>query len=151
MAKEFSRSTRVAEQMQRELGDLLMFEVKDPRIGMVTITSVEVTGDMAHAKVFYSAPQAKSAEAKPIDVKPTQAKPNAANHAKNLQSIQNGLENSAGYLRTQVAKRMLLRTVPQLHFVYDESIDIGIKMSQLIDAARATDKSQEPEQDQKPN
>jgi ribosome-binding factor A len=128
MAKEFSRSTRVAEQMQRELADLLMFEVKDPRIGMVTITAVEVTGDMAHAKIFYSAPQAKST-----------AKPNVANHAKTLQSIQNGLENSAGYLRTQVAKRMLLRTVPQLHFVYDESIDIGMKMAQLIDAARASD------------
>lgn len=117
--------------MQRELADLLMFEVKDPRIGMVTITAVEVTGDMAHAKIFYSAPQAKS----------TEAKPNMANHAKTLQSIQNGLENSAGYLRTQVAKRMLLRTVPQLHFVYDESIDIGMKMAQLIDAARASDKS----------
>ena len=131
MAKEFSRATRVAEQMQRELADLLMFEVKDPRIGMVTITAVEVTGDMAHAKIFYSAPQAQS----------SQAQPNAINHAKTLQSIQNGLENSAGYLRTQVAKRMLLRTVPQLHFVYDESIDIGMKMSQLIDAARATDKN----------
>lgn len=126
MAKEFSRSTRVAEQMQRELADLLMFEVKDPRIGMVTITAVEVTGDMAHAKIFYSAPQAKQS---------------SLNHAKTLQSIQNGLENSAGYLRTQVAKRMLLRTVPQLHFVYDESIDIGMKMAQLIDAARATDKN----------
>ena len=142
MAKEFSRATRVAEQMQRELGDLLMFEVKDPRIGMVTITAVEVTGDMAHAKVFYSAPQAKS-----IEVKPVKTKPSAVNFAKTLQSIQNGLENSAGYLRTQIAKRMLLRTVPQLHFVYDESIDIGIKMSQLIDAARATDKTQDPDQD----
>ena len=126
MAKEFSRATRVAEQMQRELADLLMFEVKDPRIGMVTITAVEVTGDMAHAKIFYSAPQAKQS---------------SLNHAKTLQSVQNGLENSAGYLRTQVAKRMLLRTVPQLHFVYDESIDIGMKMAQLIDAARATDKN----------
>ena len=116
MAKEFSRSTRVAEQMQRELADLLQFEVKDPRIGMVTITAVEVTGDMAHAKIFYSA-------------------------AKQSQSVQNGLEKSAGFLRTQVAKRMLLRTVPQLHFVYDASIDIGIKMAQLIDAARATDKN----------
>ena len=118
MAKEFSRATRVAEQMQRELADLLMFEVKDPRVTMVTITAVEVTGDMAHAKVFYSA-----------------AKPSVG--------LQNGLEKSAGYLRTQVAKRMLLRTVPQLHFVYDESIDIGIKMAQLIDAARATDKDLE--------
>ena len=120
MAKEFSRATRVAEQMQRELADLLMFEVKDPRVTMVTITAVEVTGDMAHAKIFYSA-------------------------AKKSDSLQNGLEKSAGYLRTQVAKRMLLRTVPQLHFVYDESIDVGIKMAQLIDAARASDDKLNPD------
>lgn len=110
MAKDFSRSHRVAEQMQRELADLLQFEVKDPRIGMVTITAVEVTGDMAHAKIFYSA------------------------HAHG-DSLQQGLEKSAGFLRTQLAKRMLLRTVPQLHFVYDTSIDHGIRMSKLIDAA----------------
>lgn len=114
MAKEFSRSNRVAEQMQRELADLLQFEVKDPRVGMVTITAVEVTGDMAHAKIFYSA-------------------------AKSSNNLQKGLEKSAGFLRTQLAKRMLLRTIPQLHFVYDESIDIGMKMAQLIDAARASD------------
>ena len=129
MAKEFSRSTKVAEQMQRELANLLMFKAKDPRVTMVTVTAVEVTGDMAHAKIFYSAPQAQKNKTN------TQ---NAANHAKTLQTIQNGLEKSAGYLRTQVAKRMLLRTVPQLHFVYDESIDIGIKMAQLIDAAMAS-------------
>jgi ribosome-binding factor A len=116
MAKEYSRSHRVAEQMQRELADLLQFEVKDPRVGMVTITAVEVTGDMAHAKIFYST-------------------------AKESQGVQNGLEKSAGFLRTQLAKRMLLRTIPALHFVYDESIDIGIKMAQLIEAARASDKS----------
>ena len=138
MAKEFSRSTKVAEQMQRELANLLMFEVKDPRVTMVTITAVEVTGDMAHAKIFYSAPQAKQNAA---NTQNAANKPNLASHAKTLQTIQNGLEKSAGFLRTQVAKRMLLRTVPQLHFVYDESIDIGIKMAQLIDAARATDKN----------
>jgi ribosome-binding factor A len=119
MAKEFSRSTRVAEQMQRELADLLQFEVKDPRVSNVTITAVEVTGDMAHAKIFYSAPPSKQ--------------------DKTRQSLQNGLEKSAGFLRTQVAKRMLLRTVPALHFVYDESIDIGMKMAQLIEVARASD------------
>ena len=116
MAKEFSRSHRVAEQMQRELAQLLQFEVKDPRVGMVTITQVEVTGDMAHAKIYYTAAAASDA-------------------------IQQGLEKSAGFLRTQIAKRMLLRTVPQLHFVYDASIDNGMKMAQLIDAARATDKN----------
>ena len=113
MAKDFSRSNRVGEQMQRELADLLQFEVKDPRVGMVTITAVEVTGDMAHAKIFYSA-------------------------AKASDSMQQGLEKSAGFLRTQLAKRMLLRTVPQLHFVYDASIDNGMMMSKLIDEALAS-------------
>ena len=113
MAKDFSRSHRVAEQMQRELADLLMFEVKDPRVGMVTITAVEVTGDMAHAKIFYTV-------------------------AKQSDSLQQGLEKSAGFLRTQLGRRMLLRTVPQLHFVYDASIDNGMKMSRLIDEALAS-------------
>ena len=98
--------------MRRELADLLQFEVKDPRIGMVTITGVEVTGDMAHAKVFYSA-------------------------AEGTPELQAGLEKSAGFLRSQVAKRMLLRTVPQLHFEYDASVDYGMKMTKLIDEALA--------------
>jgi ribosome-binding factor A len=68
---------------------------------------------MAHAKVFYSA-------------------------SKFSDSLQQGLEKSAGFLRTQVAKRMLLRTVPQLHFVYDSSIDNGMMMSKLIEEALAT-------------
>ncbi len=112
MAKTFSRSNRIAEQMRRELADLLQFEVKDPRIGMVTITEVEVTGDMAHAKVFYSA-------------------------SEGTPELQAALEKTAGFLRSQVAKRMLLRTVPQLHFEYDSSADYGMKMTKLIDEALA--------------
>ncbi|MCB5207048.1 30S ribosome-binding factor RbfA [Methylovorus mays] len=114
MAKEFSRSDRVAEQMQRELADLLQFEVKDPRVGMVTVTEVEVSGDLAHAKVFYSA-------------------------EKGTPELQKGLEKTSGFLRSQLAKRLLLRTVPQLHFVYDASIDNGMKISRLIDDALAQD------------
>lgn len=110
MAKAFSRNDRVSEQMRRELADLLMFEVKDPRVQMVTLTDVEVAGDMAHAKVFYTA-------------------------AKNSKGLQAGLEKAAGFLRTQLGKRMMIRTVPQLHFVYDESIDRGMHMDKLIDQA----------------
>src|SRR5690606_4756577 len=116
MAKEFSRSDRVAEQIQRELADLLQFEVKDPRIGMVTITEVEVSGDMAHAKIYYSA------------------------HAASTE-LQKGLEKSAGFLRSQLGKRMLLRTVPQLHFIYDASIDRGMRLSRLLDEALSPDHS----------
>lgn len=118
MAKAFSRSSRIAEQMRRELADLLQFEVKDPRVGMVTITEVKVTGDMAHAKVYYSAKEGTP-------------------------ELQKGLEKSSGFLRTQVAKRMLLRTVPQLHFEYDASADYGMKMSQLIDEALGQDSNKE--------
>ena len=114
MAKEFSRSDRVAEQIQRELADLLQFEVKDPRVGMVTVTEVEVSGDMAHAKIYYSAKEGTA-------------------------ELQKGLEKSAGFLRSQLAKRMLVRTVPQLHFIYDASIDRGMRLSKLIDEALAAD------------
>jgi ribosome-binding factor A len=118
MAKDFARSDRVAEQIQRELADLLQFEVKDPRVGMVTVTEVEVTSDMAHAKIYYSA-KAGTAE------------------------LQAGLEKTAGFLRGQLAKRMLLRTVPQLHFIYDASIDRGMKLSKMIDEALASSNNQE--------
>jgi ribosome-binding factor A len=118
MAKDFSRSRRVAEQIRRELADLLQFEVKDPRVGMVTITEVEVTGDMAHAKIYYSASEQSAQDAA---------------------ELQKGLEKSAGFLRGQLAKRMMLRTVPQLHFVYDASIDRGMRLSRLIDEALAPD------------
>ena len=113
MAKEFSRSQRVAEQIRRELADLLQFEVKDPRVGRITVTEVEVSGDMTHAKVYYSAPPAEQETGE----------------------LQKGLEKSAGFLRGQLAKRMLLRTVPQLHFIYDASIDRGMRLSRLIDEA----------------
>lgn len=125
MAKAFSRANRVAEQMQRELAQLLQFEVKDPRVQhMVTLTGVEVTGDLAHAKVFYSAPQMA---------------PNA------LVDLQFSLEKIAGFMRSQLGKRMLLRTVPQLHFVYDASIDRGMHMSQLIDSVLANPASDDSE------
>jgi ribosome-binding factor A len=117
MAKDFSRSDRIAEQIRRELADLLQFEVKDPRVSMVTITEVEVSGDLAHAKVFYSAPVQEDPQA--------------------MAELQKGLDKSAGFLRSQLGKRMSVRTVPQLHFAYDSSIDRGMKISRLIDEALA--------------
>ena len=117
MAKEFSRSQRVAEQIRRDLADLLQFEVKAPRFDRVTVTEVEVTVDMSNAKIYYSAPPA----------------------AQDTGELQKGLEKSAGFLRGQLAKRMMLRTVPQLHFIYDASIDRGMRLSQLIDEALAPD------------
>jgi ribosome-binding factor A len=115
MAKEFSRSQRVGEQLRRELADLLQFEVKDPRVGKVTLTEVEVTGDLAHAKIYFV----------------TQDDAEAATAA---------LGKAAGFLRSQLSRRLLLRSVPQLHFVYDVSLDRGMHLSTLIDQAIASDK-----------
>lgn len=116
MSKEFARSQRIAEQIQRELADLLQFEVKDPRVSMVTVTEVEVSGDLAHAKVYYSA-------AEPVP--------------ELLQSLQ----KMAGFLRSQLSRRMLMRSVPQLHFVHDASIERGMALSRLIDEAVAQDRA----------
>lgn len=124
MGKAFLRTGRVAEQIQRELADLIQMEVKDPRVGMVTLTGVEVTQDYAHAKVYFTT--MKSAEQAP--------------------KAQAGLEHAAGFLRSQLAHRMKLRIMPQLHFIYDTSVEHGVRLSQLIDEAVAEDKAHQREE-----
>jgi ribosome-binding factor A len=124
MGKAFLRTGRVAEQIQRELAELIQMEVKDPRVGMVTLTGVEVTQDYAHAKVYFTT--MKSAEQAP--------------------KAQAGLEHAAGFLRSQLAHRMKLRIMPQLHFIYDTSVEHGVRLSQLIDEAVAADKAHQREE-----
>ncbi len=124
MGKAFLRTGRVAEQIQRELADLIQMEVKDPRVGLVTLTGVEVTQDYAHAKVYFTT--MKSAE--------------------QATKAQAGLEHAAGFLRTQLAHRMKLRIMPQLHFIYDTSVENGVRLSQLIDEAVASDKAHQREE-----
>ena len=106
------RGLRVADQIQRDLSDLLR-EVKDPRIGIVTIQSVELTPDYAHAKVYFTALTG--------DPEKTQI---ALNHA-------------AGHLHNQLFKRLHIHTVPTLHFYYDKTIERAVEMSRLIDEANA--------------
>lgn len=113
MTRNAPRLRRVADQIQRELAELIRLEVKDPRVGMVTLTDVEVTADYAHAKVFFTL------------LGPEQA----------LQESEQALQHAAGFLRTQLAHRLRLRTVPQLHFVYDASVERGMRLSRLIDEA----------------
>jgi ribosome-binding factor A len=124
MGKAFLRTGRVAEQIQRELAELIQMEVKDPRVGMVTLTGVEVTQDYAHAKVYFTT--MKSAEQAP--------------------KAQAGLEHAAGFLRSQLAHRMKLRIMPQLHFIYDTSVEHGVRLSQLIDEAVSSDKAHQREE-----
>ena len=115
MAKDYARTDRIAEQMQRELAELVRLEVKDPRVRMVTLTGVEVARDYSHAKVFYTTLE--------------------GNHAQ----VQKGLERAAGFLRSQLAHAMKLRITPQLHFVFDASVERGVHLSKLIDDAIADD------------
>ena len=121
MPRDFPRTRRVGEQMQRELAVLIREAVKDPRVGMVTVSAVEVTRDLAHAKVFVTV--LGDAEAK------------AASMA--------ALNSAAGFLRHELGQRMLTRTVPQLRFVYDESIERGSQLSALIDKAVKSDKHED--------
>ncbi|MEO5765635.1 MAG: 30S ribosome-binding factor RbfA [Casimicrobiaceae bacterium] len=118
MKRGSQRAQRVADQIQRELADLLHNEVKDPRVGDVTITVVDVTGDLAHANVHFSHLAGKA-----------QADDAVA-----------ALGHAGGFLRSALAQRLNLYSVPQLHFVYDDSIESGMRLSQLIDAAVASDK-----------
>ncbi|MFJ3046891.1 30S ribosome-binding factor RbfA [Herbaspirillum chlorophenolicum] len=111
------RGLRVADQIQRDLAELIAFELKDPRVGMITITEVQVTPDYAHAKIFFT-----TLVDNPEAVKNTLA----------------GLHKAAGFLRTQLGRRLTIHTLPELHFVHDNSTARGIEMSRLIDEANAT-------------
>lgn len=117
MPADFPRSRRVGEQMRQELADILWREMKDPRVTGVTITAVEVAPDLEHAKIYFSL---LTGEAKAV----TQA-----------------LQKAAGFLRTELSRRMRLRSVPQLHFQFDESLERGNRISHLIDEAIAEDMS----------
>jgi len=118
MPKDFSRPRRVAEQIQRELAMLIQREINDPRVGMVTVSAVEVTRDLSLAKVFITVLDDSQ------DIKVTLA----------------ALEHAAGFLRHELGQRMKMRTVPSLRFKHDESIRRGAELSHLIDEAIAKDK-----------
>jgi ribosome-binding factor A len=119
--KHSQRAERVGEQIQRELAQMLRDEVKDPRVGRVTITAVEVSADLSHAKVFVTHLAGREHAGEAL----------------------RALQRTVGFLRTELSHRMQLYSVPQLHFAYDDSIESGIRLSRLIDEAVAAD--------QKPN
>lgn len=107
------RGARIADQIQRELAELIRLEVRDPRVGMVTVTGVELARDQSHAKVFFTI--LGSAEA--------------------IADAEEGLTRAAGFLRSELAHRLTTRKVPELHFSFDESVERGMRLSQLIDQA----------------
>ena len=122
MPRGFSRATRLADQIQRDLADLIRLEVRDPRVGLVTITTVEVTRDLSHAQVFVTS-LAETAAAESVKA----------------------LTHAAGFLRSRLAQSLRLRTIPELHFVYDASVERGVRLSKLIDEAVQSGSGPEPE------
>ena len=112
MAKNNPRARRLGEQIQRELTELLRRDVKDERIGNVTITAVSVTGDLRTARVYYLVFGRQGPDPK----------------------VQRGLESAAGFLRNALSKALMIRYTPTLTFELDTSIEHGVRLTQLIDS-----------------
>ena len=118
---DIDRTRRVGELLQRELALLINSELSDPRIGLVTLTGVELTRDLKQAKVFV-----------------TELTSNSETTSGHKELI-TALNCASGYLKRLLSQKLDLRTTPKLHFIYDKSIEHGLKLSLLIDEARKKD------------
>ena len=112
-----ARNRKIADAIQRELSEVIRLELRDPRVTMVTLTDVEVARDNSHAKVFFT----------------------SMGDGTQVASCRQGLQSAAGFLRSQLAHRLTIRTVPQLHFEIDTSVERGVRLSKLIDDAVTDD------------
>lgn len=104
------RANRVAEQMKKDLGEIISLKLKDPRIGFVTVTDVEVTGDLQQAKVFIS----------------------VLGDEEDKQETLKGLSKAKGFIRTEIGKRIRLRKTPELIFEFDEAIEYGNRIETIL-------------------
>ena len=120
MAREYARTQRVADHLQRELANVIQREVRDPRLGMVSITGVEVSRDLAHARVFYTMLGADSSD-----------------EASESTEI---LNNAAGFLRSELSRDSAMRSVPRIRFYFDSSVGRGRRMEDLIRRAARADR-----------
>ena len=120
MAREFSRTQRVAQQVHKEVASIIQNEFKHraPDVGMITLSEVEVARDLAHAKIYVTFYE---------------------NDAEKVKSDLALLQEAKGFIRTILAKRIRMRNVPALHFFNDSSLNEGIRISQLVSQARAQD------------
>ncbi|AAZ26786.1 MULTISPECIES: 30S ribosome-binding factor RbfA [Colwellia] len=126
MAREYARTDRVGQQIQKEIATILMREIKDPRLSMTTVSAVEVTRDLAYAKIFVTFFNDNQDEIKAsLEV----------------------LAEAEGYIRSLLGKRLRARIMPHLRFVYDSSMSEGVRMSALVDQAVASDKNGDAEVD----
>ena len=108
-----TRTEKLGDLIRDELARLLLRDLRDPRLGFVTITGVELSRDKSHAKVFFTVLGEEGLQDETLE----------------------GLQRAAGFLRSALAHRLTTRTVPELHFAYDESIERGVRLSRLIDDA----------------
>jgi ribosome-binding factor A len=118
MHKTTNRPQRIAELLKRELAMLIPQTVRDPHVGRVTLTYADVAPDMSHAKIYFT----------------------LLGDTSKVKETQRALNHAAGFLRHELRGRVILRSIPQLRFVYDESIERGARLTSLIDRAIAEDK-----------
>ena len=119
MAKYYSRTQRIGDSLQQELARLLQFTLSDPRLKMVSVTGVDVSRDLSHAKVFFTQMGVDDAQA--------------------AAETTSALDRASGFLRSEIARTATLRTVPKLRFCFDESVGRGRDMETLIRKVRAAD------------
>lgn len=125
MSREFSRQRRIAEQLRRNLSEIVRRELKDPRLQFITITNVEVSGDLSHAKVYFSllepdADPAPAAEA---------------------------LQRASGFIRSQLGRSMHVRQTPELHFFHDTSLSEGARITSLVEEVVEQDRRRHVDDD----
>ncbi len=137
------RVQRVADQIQRELATLIQLEVNDPRVGMVSVTGVTVSKDLAYAKVFVTVLNSLH-DGGEIN-NSTLSEPGSLD-ALEIEENMKALKKASGFLRTMLSKRLKTRMVPKLQFHYDGSVQRGHQLSGLIDSALAADKEQHSEE-----
>lgn len=139
MSEMSARAQRVADQIQREIAVLIQLEVNDPRVGMVSVTGVDVSNDLAHARIYVTVMNTLTSGSEQNTE--TLTDPGALDQLEIDENIK-ALSKAAGYLRTLLAKRLRLRSVPKLQFHYDGSIERGQRLSSLIDNALEADRQQ---------
>lgn len=126
MPREYGRDQRVADFIQRELATVLQFEMKDPRVGMVSINDVRVSRDLGYAEIYVSSLDAKTPEER--------------------EALVAVLTGAAGWLRSLVAKRSQMRSTPRLRFHWDEVAERSRALDDLINQARAEDAARHPDE-----
>jgi len=132
MAKDYSRTQRLGEQIKRDLAQMLQFQVKDPRLGLVTLNAVKVASDLGYADIYFTVMKPGMVEA----------------DADTIQETEKVLNDMAGFLRTELSQTMKTRITPLPRFHYDVSLERGHKLTNLINQAMREDQGRKSDEEQ---